>query len=92
MSMSLVRVEVHSMKLRRHRFQKDSTPLRPGDVVTEPTKTLRDNDHGSLKEGKGSLTSQSGGYVPGAFGQSRPEGPVGSVVLAEAERVTDVTI
>ena len=42
------------MELRRHRFQKHSTPLRRGDVVTEPAKTLRDHDHGSLKEGTGS--------------------------------------
>jgi hypothetical protein len=46
----------------------------------------------NLAPGRYPLTTQRGGYLPGSYGQTRPEGPPGSVRLGEAERITDVTI
>jgi hypothetical protein len=46
----------------------------------------------SLAAGRYPITAQTGGYLPGSYGQTRPEGPPASIRLGEAERLTDVTI
>ena len=73
-----------------------TSPIAPPPAATAPPAAMT-NAQGqflfrNLPAGRFPLTAHSGGYVPGSYGQSRPEGPAGSVLLGDAERVTDVTI
>ncbi len=46
----------------------------------------------SLPAGRYSLSAQASGYLPGSYGQRRPEGPSGQVPLIDGQRTTDVTL
>jgi hypothetical protein len=68
----------------------------PGERPSPPASALT-NAQGQflfrdLPEGRYSISTQLGGYLPGAYGRTSPEGPPGQVRLGDGQRITDVTL